>query len=107
ENLFDFCHRYSTFQNFVKSVNLGLKTIAKTLKIDESISTYYARHSWATIARNDCNISKSDIAECLNHSTNTITDIYIKKDWKTIDVANRKVINFVFREKSVKNNISN
>jgi len=107
DNLFDFCHRYSTFQNFVKSVNLGLKTIAQTLKIDETLSTYYARHSWATIARNDCNISKSDIAESLNHSTNTITDIYIKKDWKTIDKSNRRVIDFVFREKSVKNNRSN
>jgi len=64
---------------------------------------HYARHSWATIARNDCNISKSDIAECLNHATNTITDIYIKKDWKTIDAANRRVIDFVFRENTVRN----
>jgi len=79
------------------------KFIAEALNISESISTYYARHSWATIARNDCNVSKSDIAECLNHSTNTITDIYIKKDWKTIDNANKKVIDL----KSVKNNRSN
>ena len=103
DKLFEFCHRYPTFRNFNKAVNLGLKSVAHALKIGENLSTYYARHSWATIARNDCNISKSDIAECLNHATNTITDIYIKKDWKTIDNANKKVIGFVFRENTVKN----
>jgi integrase len=96
KRLFNFHIRYSTSQNFVNNINKGLKKISEILKIDCALSSYYARHSWATIARNQCKISKSDIAECLNHSANTITDIYIAKDWSVIDEANRKVIDYIF-----------
>jgi len=59
--------------------------------------TYTARHSWATIARNKCKISKSDVDECLNHVTseNKLADVYIGKDWSFVDDANRKVLNYV------------
>ena len=90
--LFLFHNEFSTFQDFVRSVNLGLKTVSNALNFEIPLSS----HSWATIARNQCNVSKSDIAECLNHSTNTITDIYIKKDWAIIDKTNRAVIDVVF-----------
>jgi len=61
------------------------------------ISTYYARHSWATIARKKCKISKSDVDECLNHVVpeNKMADVYVEKDWGFIDDANRKVLNYV------------
>jgi len=68
------------------------------LELDVPLSTYYARHSWATIARNKCKISKTDIHECLNHvSENSmkVTDIYVEKDWSIIDEANRKVLDYV------------
>lgn len=65
----------------------------------EGLTFYAARHSWATIARNDCDISMDDVAICLNHkSGHDITDVYVKKDWSRIDRANRKVIDFVFGE---------
>jgi hypothetical protein len=64
---------------------------------------HYARHSWATIARNKCRISKSDVDECLNHviTENRIADIYIEKDWSFIDDANRKVLDYVLSQKTV------
>lgn len=81
-------------KNLVLTTNKGLKRIASKLNIEESISTYYARHSFATIARNDCRVHKEDIAMALNHSSgNSITDIYIRPDWSIIDEVQDKVIN--------------
>ncbi len=98
KRLFDFYTRFSTVRIFRSSVNDGLKKVAKVCNIDEPLSSYYARHSWATIARNKCRIAKSDVDECLNHvdAANRMADVYIEKDWSFIDEANRKVIDFVF-----------
>lgn len=61
------------------------------------VTPYWLRHSWATIARNDCDVSKDDIDLCLNHvGFNPMADVYIKPDWGRIDRANRKVLDFVF-----------
>jgi hypothetical protein len=61
--------------------------LTSELEIPVALSTYYARHSWATIARNQCKIPKLDVAECLNHSDSKtkITDIYIEKDWRILN----------------------
>lgn len=58
------------------------------------ISTYWARHSWATMAAN-LDIPKETIAAALGHGGNTVTDIYIDFDQKKVDEANRKVIDWV------------
>ena len=61
------------------------------------VSPYSFRHTWATIARNECDISKDDIDLCLNHvGQNKMADVYIKPDWSRIDRANRKVLDYVF-----------
>jgi integrase len=75
-----------------------LKAVARKCGIDVELSSYYARHSWATIARNKCKISKSDIDECLNHvdPAQKMADVYIEKDWSFIDEASRSVISYVF-----------
>ncbi|MDR1455405.1 MAG: site-specific integrase [Tannerella sp.] len=98
ERAFSFHRRYSTSHIFVSSVNKGLKAIAQKCNLDVELSTYYVRHSWATIARNKCRISKSDIDECLNHisAETKMADIYIERDWTLIDNANRQVIDYVF-----------
>ena len=98
KRIFDFYTRYNNPHNFSSNVNKGLKRVAEVCGIKEPLSTYYARHSWATIARNDCRVSKDDINLALNHVDERlrITDIYIKKDWSQIDKANREVLNRVF-----------
>lgn len=95
--VFDFYKRYSTSHIFSSNVNKGLKVVAKICKIDEPLSTYYARHTWATIARNKAKVSKDDIDLCLNHVDKGLkmADAYIEKDWSMIDKANRKVLNLV------------
>ena len=61
------------------------------------VTTKWARHTWATIARNDCRISKDDVALCLGHKDidNAVTDTYIRYDYSIIDECNRKVIDFI------------
>ncbi len=95
--LLRFADDYVNYRNFNKSVNKFLHRIAKYLEIDENLTTYYARHTWATIAAN-LGISKDIIGLALGHSTQVVTDIYIEYDHRLIDKANRKVINFVFEK---------
>ena len=99
--------RWSDYRDFTKHVNMQLKKIGKrsTLpgrgapqKIEPlwpELSTYWARHSWATVARR-IGISKDDIALALGHGGNSVTDIYIDEDMGAVDVANRKVLDYVF-----------
>ena len=97
--------RFQLHKSFTRSVNdylHGEKAheiigIFPKLKIDKRVTTKWARHTWATIARNSCRIDKSDVALCLGHedSDNRVTDIYVDYDYTIIDDSNRKVIDFV------------
>lgn len=96
ERLFDFYKRYTGNRTLTKGIHRGMKVLCEELEIDY-IQFYSARHSFATIARNECNISKDDISLCLNHSSGkTITDTYIKSDFSRIDKVINKVVEYVF-----------
>lgn len=69
----------------------GAKTIISAFP---SLSSYYARHTWATIAAG-LDIPKETIAVALGHGGNTVTDIYISFDTKKVDEANRKVLDAI------------
>ena len=58
------------------------------------LSTYWARHTWATIAAS-LDIPKETIAAALGLGGNTVTDIYIDFDRRKVDEANRKVLDWV------------
>lgn len=92
--VFNFHLRYNNTNGFTHAVNRGLDLLCTEKGIKEKITTYYARHSWATIARNICKVSKDDIGFALNHSdgANKTTDLYIEEDYSIIDEANRKVL---------------
>lgn len=94
--VFKFYQMFKNEDNFQRSMNKGLAQICEELEINESVTSYFARHSWSTIARNDLGISKDDIHEALNHKDQDMktTDIYIRKDWSAIDKANRKMLDF-------------
>lgn len=98
QRLFSFYKRYSDAAGFNKHLNIGLKKLAESIET-EPFNFYSARHTWATIARNDLGIDKYTINEALNHVDPglKIADIYIKKDYTQINIANRKVIEYVFK----------
>ena len=80
----------------VKRVGLGGKKEYDPLF--PKISTYWARHSWATIA-SSLDISRDVIGHALGHGNNTVTDIYIDFDQAKVDEANRKVLDWVLYNK--------
>lgn len=51
----------------------------------------------ATIAVNECGISKYVVNDMLNHTDESlrITELYIKKDFKAINEANAKLLAYI------------
>lgn len=98
-NLLNYLDTYKSYRHFYNNVCKGLHAIKDRLNettdadIDE-LTTYWARHSWATIAAS-LDIPKETIAAGLGHSGHTVTDIYIEFDKSKVDVANRRVLNWV------------
>lgn len=79
--MFIFHRRNSNDHGFISAMSKGLKRAADAAGSSVPLSTYYACHSWATIARNKCMISKSDFDECLNHvnEETKMADAHIEK----------------------------
>lgn len=92
-HLINILDRYSNYQNYMHRLNNNLHTIKPGL------TTYYARHTWATIAY-EIGVEKDIISQALGHEFGSkITDIYIDYDRKKVDEANRKVIDYVNQHK--------
>ncbi len=70
--------------DFIKVVNKQLKIICSKLEINKPVSTYYARHSFATIAAN-LGVKHEIISILLGHKLNSITDYYIEYNKDVID----------------------
>jgi len=112
DKLIDVSERYSDHLNFLHYTNIQLhgaekrkvKGINELLGINKKITTNWMRHTWATFARNNCKISKDDVALCLGHDDdeNDTTDFYIDYDYSIIDRSNRKVINYTLGISSTK-----
>ena len=63
--------------------------------LPDKITTYFARHSWATIAA-ELDIPDDVISQALGHAArNSTTAIYIERNIRKVDEANRKVIDWV------------
>ena len=62
----------------IGTINPTLKRIAKKIGINEDISTYYARHSYATILR-DSDVPLSYISQQLGHADLKTTQTYLDK----------------------------
>ena len=98
ERVFNFYERFATMESFNRAINIGLKEIGKEIGI-ERLQFYAARHSMATIAVNDVKISKYIVNDMLNHTDQSlrITELYIKKDFNTINEANVKLLDYVLK----------
>lgn len=98
ERVFNFYERFATMESFNRAINLGLKEIGKELGI-ERLQFYAARHSMATISVNDVKISKYIVNDMLNHADQSlrVTELYIKRDFNTINEANVKLLDYVLK----------
>ncbi|WP_172435872.1 tyrosine-type recombinase/integrase [Sediminicola luteus] len=83
---------YETYKTYRTRMNKRLKVLAKDAGINENLTTYTIRHSWATIAKH-IGISTEIISEGLGHSSLKTTEIYLKSFGnKTLDDANELVL---------------
>lgn len=81
----------------VKRVGLGGRKVFSPMF--PNLTTYWARHTWATIAA-ELDIPNETIAAALGHSYgNRTTAIYINFNQKKVDEANRRVIDYVLHGK--------
>lgn len=95
--LLRFADMYADFPYFNKAVNEGLREVRRLTGI-EGLTSYHARHTWATLARNECGVPFDTVAEALNHSrgvSERVTDIYIRRDWSRVWDANRLVLDLL------------
>lgn len=80
------------YGNALRLVNNKLKEIAKKIYLPLPLSTYVARHSWASIAKSK-NIPLSVISEGMGHDSETTTQIYLSSlDSSAINRANSLII---------------
>ena len=93
DRLVNFSESYANYRHFYNNLCKGLKEVKTQLGI-ETLTTYWARHTWATIAVK-LGVSKDIVALALGHGQHTVTDIYIEYDMEEVDKANRKVLDHV------------
>ena len=88
--------RYSSYRGLTTALSNGMKEIRETEGISD-VTFYWARHSFATIARNVFRKSKDDVAMALNHidEGRKTADIYIQKDWHIVDEVQEAVVNLL------------
>jgi site-specific recombinase XerD len=65
-----------TYQGLTKNINKYVKQIAREVEINKDVTTYYARHSFATVLkRSGAKIEM--ISELLGHSSVHVTESYL------------------------------
>lgn len=86
----------STKTVVVNSFICNLSRNLRKMGIEDDISSYWSRHTWATMA-SELDIPMEVIGRSLGHSLwdNAVTATYIKYDTRKIDEANRMVIDYL------------
>ena len=88
---------YREYQLALRSFNQRLMLLGELLGLGDKLSSYTARHTWATTAYY-CEIHPGIISEAMGHSSITVTETYLKPfQDKKIDEANKQVLDFVKR----------
>ncbi|WP_294470508.1 site-specific integrase [uncultured Bacteroides sp.] len=82
---------YKQYRMALGRINRHLKKIATMIDIKVPLTTYTARHTWATLAR-DCGAPVSVISAALGHTSEEMTRIYLKEfDVSLLDKVNSMV----------------
>ena len=105
--LIDILDRYANYKDYAHRLNENLRQIGEVRIVGQGgkkmrepicpqITTYWARHTWATVAAS-LDIPKETISAALGHELGSrVTSIYIDFDRRKVDEANRRVLDWVF-----------
>lgn len=97
--LFMFHRRHTTSDSFSANVNIGIRRICKSMGIakEDWYCVYTFRHTWGTVAQNDCGASIAEVAFGMNHSAgHQVTRGYLKLNFEPAWVLNEKVVDMIF-----------
>lgn len=87
---------YRQYQNALRNFNAQLKQLGAVAGIGTRLSSYCARHSWATIA-NYRNYQQELICNAMGHSSVKVTETYFKRHTdERIGEMNRDILSHVF-----------
>lgn len=98
DKLLSICENQQNYKDFAKSLNRALTVISRAQHLP-SVTTYWIRHSWATIAYVEAHIKMDTISDCLGHRNGqkvTLGYVDKKRDQLSRDAANRAVLDIVF-----------
>ena len=85
------------YQNRIHLINHHLKKLGEELGLSSRLTSYVARHSWASIAKSQ-DVPVAAISEAMGHTTERTTRIYLKSfDNTLVDCANQKVLSAISR----------
>lgn len=85
------------YETALRRQNSRLKEVARLTKVAKPVSTHWARHSWATIGKQE-NVPLRVISECLGHSNENTTLIYLGLlDNSVLDAAGDAVASAIMR----------
>lgn len=98
EYLLNFHSRYSNADSLNANANIGIKRICESMGIkkEDWYCCYTFRHTWATVAQNDCGASIAEVGFGMNHSMHNVTRGYMQIDFTPIWELNEKVVDFIF-----------
>ena len=87
---------YRKYRSALSLQNKRLRQISEKLGDDVHLTSYVARHTWATLA-SDIDVPIETISAALGHSYGCATTaIYIRFNQKKVDIAKRKVLDYVY-----------
>ena len=97
--------RYTNYKDYLRRMDYGLKSLGRPTGkrgkilgpgMFPKLSSNWARHTWATLCA-ELDIPDPTITLGMGHKTagHKTTAIYIKRDMKKVDDANRKVIDYI------------
>lgn len=83
---------YKQYQRMQININRALKKIGEMAELKMPLTTYVARHTWASVAR-DMNIPIAVISEGMGHNSIKTTQVYLNSiDISRINEANKRII---------------
>lgn len=87
--------QYGHYQAALRNFNRSLEALMKGLLPGVKVSSYTARHTWATLAYH-IGVPVEKISQSMGHSSILVTMAYLKPfDHEVIDEINKQVISFV------------
>ena len=89
---------YTQYRKVEYNTNYNLKKIGKMIGLKIPLTTYVARHTWASIALH-MNTPIATISEGMGHNSYKTTQIYLESiDVSTINEANKRIIRKILKD---------